>query len=72
MIQRKKPIIDKRDNRSDRRNNNSSEGENGVVAKGSDRRELGRRENETLVDFERRRNDSRREKQRREGARRKD
>ena len=72
MIQRKKPIIDKRDNSSDRRSNNSSEGENGVVTEASDRRKLERRENETLVDFERRRNACRREKQRREGARRKD
>ena len=36
----------------------------------TDRRELERRENETLVDFERRREACRRDEQRREGSRR--
>jgi len=61
-------MTDKREN-SDRRGSQSSSESKAI--KSGDRRELERRENETLVDFERRRDTCRREEQRRDGARRK-
>jgi len=52
---------------SDERRSSSDRRDNEVK---NERRELERRENETLVDFERRRDASRREEQRRDGSRR--
>ncbi|MFT7684798.1 MAG: hypothetical protein ACI9FB_000139 [Candidatus Azotimanducaceae bacterium] len=64
-------MTEKRDKSSDRRGSSveDSNGEDNAT-KGSDRREIERREHESLVDFERRREACRREEIRRVGSRR--